>query len=50
MKAFVASVAFAIVVAVGASVVLEQQQQSASSAFTTTGARMDQPGYNLIGK
>ncbi|MBX9757585.1 MAG: hypothetical protein K2Y29_02325 [Beijerinckiaceae bacterium] len=50
MKAFIASVAFALVVAVGASFVLEQQQQSAASAFSTTGARVGDPGHNLIGK
>ena len=33
MKAFIASVAFALVVAVGASLVLEQQQQSAAARF-----------------
>lgn len=50
MKAFIASVGFALVVAVGAAMVLEQQQQSAASAFTTSGARVGDPGYNLIGK
>jgi hypothetical protein len=48
MKAFIASVGFALVV--GAAMVLEQQQQSAASAFTTSGARVGDPGYNLIGK
>jgi hypothetical protein len=50
MKAFIASVAFAIVVAAGAAMVLEQQQQSAASAYSTSGARVGDPGHNLIGK
>lgn len=50
MKAFIASVAFALVVAVAASYVLEQQQQSSANAFSTSGARVGDPGYNLIGK
>lgn len=50
MKAFIASVAFAIVVAVGAAFVLEQQQQSSGSAYSTFGTRVGDHGYNLIGK
>lgn len=50
MKAFIASVAFALVVAAGAAIVLEQQQQNSSSAFSTSGTRVGDPGYNLIGK
>jgi hypothetical protein len=50
MKAFIASVAFALVVAAGAAIVLEQQQQSAASAYSTSGTRVGDPGYNLIGK
>ena len=49
MKAFIASVAFALVVAVGAALVLDQQQQSASSAFATSSTRVGDPGHNLIG-
>ncbi len=49
MKAFIASVAFAIVVATGAAMVLEQQQQTAASAYSTSGARVGDPGHNLIG-
>ena len=50
MKAFIASVAFALVVAAGAAMILEQQQQSAASAFSTGGTRVGDPGHNLIGK
>ncbi len=50
MKAFIASVAFALVVAAGAAVILEQQQQSAASAFSTSSTRVGDPGHNLVGK
>jgi hypothetical protein len=49
MKAFIVAVAFAVVVAVGASFVLEGQQQTAYNAFATEGARVGDPGKNLIG-
>ena len=48
MKAFIASVAFALVVAGGAAVVLQQQQQTAASAFASGGARVGDPGHNLV--
>ena len=50
MKAFIASVAFAIVVAIGAAFVLQQQQQTAASAFSTDATRLGDPGHNLIGR
>ncbi len=50
MKAFIASVAFALVVAAGAALVLDQLQQPASSAFSTSSTRVGDPGHNLIGK
>lgn len=49
MKAFIASVAFALVVAVSAAILLEQQQQTSASAFSTSSARVGDPGHNLIG-
>ena len=39
MKAFVASVVVAAVMAVGAFYILKSSDQSASQAYTTTGAR-----------
>ncbi len=49
MKAFLAAVVIAIVFAYGASVVLNDGfQQPAHSAFTTEGARVSEPGSNLI--
>ncbi len=50
MKSFIAAVLFATVGAVVAASVLESQQSSASQAFATTGARVGDPGHNLIGK
>ncbi len=50
MKSFLAAVLFAAVGAVVAASVLESQQTSASQAFSTTGARVGDPGHNLIGK
>jgi hypothetical protein len=49
MKAFAAAVVFSIVVAFGASSVLNNSYQTQSSdAFATEGARVDNPGANLI--
>ena len=49
MKAFLASVTFAAIIAVGASMVLNNNFQVPSySAFTTEGARVSNPGTNLI--
>lgn len=50
MKSFLTAVLFAAVGAVVAANVLESQQTSASQAFSTTGARVGNPGYNLVGK
>lgn len=50
MKAFVTALAFAILVAVGANYVLNGNFQTPSySAFTTEGARVGNPGSNLVG-
>ncbi|MBW7057724.1 hypothetical protein KY389_13690 [Paracoccus bogoriensis] len=50
MKAFAAAVVFAVIVAYGASHILNANFQSAAySAFTTEGARVDNPGSNLLG-
>ena len=49
MKAFLASVVFAALLAVGASYVLNGTYQKPSyAAFTTEGARLSDPGSNLI--
>ncbi len=50
MKAFLAAVVFAGVIAFVAATVLDDQfQQPSYSAFTTEGARVDNPGSNLVG-
>ncbi|MEH2547734.1 hypothetical protein V1283_004379 [Bradyrhizobium sp. AZCC 2262] len=49
MKVFVAAVAFAVVAAVGVAMVLNTIQEPSSVAFTTSGARVSDPGHNLIG-
>lgn len=50
MKAFLASVAFAVVIGVGAYFVLiENFQVSSYAAFSTEGARVGNPGSNLVG-
>lgn len=48
MKAFLASVVVAIVVAVGAAQVLPMFQSTSPEAFTTEGARITSPGDNLV--
>ncbi|MBD3764620.1 MAG: hypothetical protein IE927_07745 [Rhodobacterales bacterium] len=49
MKAFAAAVIFAGIVAFGASMVLNGSYQTPSfSAFTTEGARLTDPGSNLL--
>ncbi len=40
MKAFLAACVAIVVIAVGASVVLDRYQKSAESAYMTTGARI----------
>ncbi|MCK1512273.1 hypothetical protein IVB22_06740 [Bradyrhizobium sp. 190] len=49
MKSFVAALAFAVVAAVGVAMVLNTIQEQSSVAFTTSGARVGDPGHNLIG-
>jgi hypothetical protein len=49
MKVFVAALAFAAVAAVGVAIVLNTIQEPSSVAFSTSGARVGDPGHNLIG-
>ena len=49
MKSFVGAVVFAVVAAVGVAMLLSTMQQPSSVAFTTSGARVGDPGHNLIG-
>lgn len=51
MRAFMVSVAVAIVIAAGMAYVLNGSvQRSAADAYTTSGARVGDPGHNLVGK
>jgi hypothetical protein len=49
MKAFLAALLFAAIVAVGVSLLLNIIQTPSSVAFTTDGVRVGDPGHNLIG-
>jgi len=49
MKAFVAALLFAAIAAVGISILLNIIQEPSSVAFTTGGARVGDPGNNLVG-
>jgi hypothetical protein len=49
MKVFLAALLFAAIGAVGVSIVLNSIQQPSSIAFTTGGARVGDPGHNLVG-
>jgi hypothetical protein len=49
MKAFVAALLFAAIAAVGMSILLNIIQEPSSVAFTTGGARVGDPGNNLVG-
>lgn len=51
MKAFLASVAVAVLLGVGAMMLLDSTyQRTADSKYSTTGARVGDPGNNLVGK
>jgi hypothetical protein len=49
MKIFVVALAFAAIAAFVVSSVLDAIQEPSSVAFTTSGARVGDPGTNLIG-
>jgi len=49
MKVFLAALLFAAVAAVGVSMILNTIQKPSSVAFATSGARVGDPGNNLIG-
>ena len=49
MKSFLAALVFAAVAAIGMSVVLTSIQEPSSVAYTTGGARVGDPGTNLVG-
>jgi hypothetical protein len=49
MKVFLAALLFAAIAAVGVSIVLNAIQRPSYVAFTTSGARVGDPGNNLVG-
>jgi hypothetical protein len=49
MKVFIAALLFAGIAAVGTSMLLHTFQEPGYVAFTTSGARVGDPGHNLIG-
>ena len=49
MKVFAAALAFAVVAAIGVAMVLSVIQEPSYVAFSTSGARVGDPGHNLIG-
>jgi hypothetical protein len=49
MKVFIIALVVAAVSATAMSVLLNAFQEPSSVAFTTSGARVDKPGQNLIG-
>lgn len=49
MRAFIAAVICAAAVGVGASYVLPTQQETVDVAFSSSSARVGDPGHNLIG-
>jgi hypothetical protein len=50
MKAFALAIAGLVIIAAGAAAVLNSEQTLAYRAFATSGARVSDPGYNLVGK
>jgi len=49
MKVFLAALVFAAITAVGTSIVLSAIQMPSYVAFSTSGARVGDPGDNLVG-
>lgn len=49
MKVILASILTAVVLAVGASFILGATQRPAYEVYSTSGARVGDPGHNLVG-
>ena len=49
MKVMLLAVVAAVVLGAGAAFVLSQSQETAYEAYATTGARVGDPGHNLVG-
>ena len=49
MRAFLAAIAVALLTAGGAAFVLNADDRAAYEAYRTSGARVGDPGHNLVG-
>jgi hypothetical protein len=49
MKVFLLAVVVAVALGAGAALVLSRSQETAYEAFATSGARVGDPGHNLVG-
>jgi hypothetical protein len=49
MRAFIAAVICATAISVAASYLLQLQQETVDVAFSSSGARVGDPGHNLVG-
>lgn len=49
MRVFIAALLFAGIAAAGTSIILNAFQEPGYVAFTTSGARVGDPGHNLVG-
>lgn len=49
MRAFIAALIITGAFGVGAGLILTQAQEPAHEAFATSGARVGDPGHNLVG-
>lgn len=49
MKTIVVAAVAALILGVGAAAVLSLGQKNAYEAYTTSGARVSEPGHNLVG-
>jgi hypothetical protein len=50
MRVFLISVVAAVLIACGAAAVLQSLQKPAYEAFREPSVRLDDPGYNLVGR
>jgi hypothetical protein len=50
MKVILASVVIAVVLGVAAALVLNTTQRPAYEVYSTSGARVGDPGHNLVGE
>lgn len=49
MKAFIAALILVIAIGAAAGWLMAREEEPAYAAFATSGARVDNPGHNLVG-